>query len=186
MKFFSKVVAIYSLAVLMAVPVHAQDRSTFDLSAGYDFLRIAESPQNASSGWYAEISSNITPRVSPVGRVTAHYQNIGPGALHTIAAGMRFTFQHKSTAPFADALFGAAILSSNSVVTFPPNHTGPVPLGLRGSGGSALLQAGAGLDLFRDATMGVRIGGDFVRGNRTFGNMFRLSVGLVLHLDRQD
>ena len=76
---------------------------------------------------------------------------------------------------------GVAILRSSSMVTLPANHIGPVPLGLRGSSGGALVQLGAGLDLMRNAPVSVHVRGDFVRVGNEIGNMLRLAV---VHLDR--
>lgn len=122
--------------------------------------------------------------LATVGQITGHYQILDLASLHTFGAGVRLTAPHPKAAPFAQILVGLALLSSSSVVVLPANHVGPVPLGLRGSGGSALLQVEAGLDLMRDAPVGVRVRGGFVGADDDIGNMLRVAAGLVVHFGR--
>lgn len=174
-----------AVALLMSVPGFAQDQPKSEFSAGYDSRRLTgDSRQNLPSGWYGEIAWNVAPKLATVGQITGHYQNLGPASLHTAGGGIRLSAQHAKAAPFAQVLVGVALLSSSSLAQLPPNHSGPVPLGLKGSGGSAFLQVGAGLSLMSDAPIGIRIHGDFVRAGDDIGNMLRLAAGLVVHFDR--
>ena len=175
----------FALAMLTSVPSFAQERPKAEFSAGYDFLRLTgDAAQNLPSGWYGEIASNVTPTWAVVGQITGHYQNLDPANLHTFGGGIRFQTQHPKAAPFGQMLVGLAVLSSNSTVSLPPNHTGPVRLGLRGSSGSAFLQVGAGIDLMRHSPIGVRVRGDFMRIGNEIGSMFRLAGGVVVPLSK--
>lgn len=175
----------FALAMLTSVPSFAQERPKTEFSAGYDFLRLTgDAAQNLPSGWYAEIASTMTPTWAAVGQITGHYQNLDPANLHTVGGGIRFQTQHPNAAPFGQILVGLAVLSSNSVVILPANHTGPVPLGLRGSSSSAFLQVGAGIDLMPHWPIGVRLRGDFMRIDNEIGNMFRFAGGVVVPLSK--
>ena len=177
-------VVCFALVFLTSVSSVAQERPKSEFSAGYDLLRLTgDAAQKLPSGWYGEISSMMTPGWAAVGQVTGHYQNLDPANLHTFGVGMRFQTQHSNTAPFGQIVVGVAVLSSNSAVTLPANHTGPVPLGLRGSAGSAFLQVGAGIDLMRHLPIGIRVRGDVIRTGHEIGNMFRLAGGVVVPLD---
>ena len=183
--FAGLVAGLLVVAMLTPKPCFAQDGAKSEFSAGYDFLRLTgDAAQNLPSGWYGEIASNITPTWATVGQITGHYQNLDPASLHTFGGGLRFQAQHPPAAPFGQILIGLALLSSSSVASLPANHTGPVPLGLRGSSGSTFLQVGAGIDFMRHAPMGVRIRGDFMRIGDQIGNMFRLAGGIVVPLRR--
>ncbi|HKY21620.1 MAG TPA: hypothetical protein VJM31_10400 [Vicinamibacterales bacterium] len=178
-------VLCFSLAVLTSAPSFAQERPRVEVSAGYDFLRLTgDGAQNLPSGWYGELALKITPSVAAVAEMTGHYQNLDPATLHTIGGGIRFQSQHPQAAPFGQVSVGVAMLNSNSIVSLPPNHTGPAPLGLRGSRDSAFLQVGAGIDLLRDSPIGIRLRGDFMRIGNDIGNMFRLAAGVVVPIGK--
>ena len=181
-----KKILIYSaLALLTPVPVFAQGEAKSEFSAGYDFLRLmGDSDQNLPSGWYGEIAWNATPMLATVGQITGHYQNLSGAGLHTFGGGVRLSDPQSKAALFAHVLVGVALLSSSSAAVLPPNHVGPAPLGLRESGGSPFLQVGAGVNLMRNAPIGVRVGGDFVRAGDEIGNLVRLAVGVVVPFDR--
>ncbi len=180
-----KTFVLCAVALLPSVPGFAQNEPKSEFAAGYDFRRLAgDSRQSLPSGWYGDIAWNVTPTLATVGQITGHYQNLHGASLHTCGGGVRFSAAHPKAALFAQVLVGVALLSSNSTAVLPPNHLGPVPLGLRGSSGSALLQVGAGVNLMRDAPIGIRIGSDFVRTGDEIGNMLRLAVGIVVPFDR--
>ena len=178
------ILILCGVTLFTPVSASAQDEPKSEISAGYDFLRLADdSRQSLPSGWYGEIAWNVTPSLATFAQITGHY-NLRPGSLHTFGGGLRFSAPYRKLAPFAEALAGVAILSSSSVAVLPPNHEGPVPLGLRDSGGGALLQAGAGVDLMRDAPIHVRVGGDFLHAGGDIGSIVRFAVGIVVPFNR--
>lgn len=173
----------------LAIPVcgFAQSKATTSVSAGYDFRALAgDSGPNLPVGWLGELAFNVTPLLATVGQVSAHYKNIGAGnwaSLYTFGGGLRLSSRSQNAAPFGQILLGTALLRSSSIAQLPPNHVGPAPFGLSGSGGSAMLQIGVGIELLGDAPIGLRVGGDYVLAGGEIGDMASFAVAVVVPLN---
>lgn len=176
------------MALLTPAFAFAQNEAQASVSAGYDFRRVAgHGGASLPAGWFGEFALNMTPFLATVGQVTAHYKNVGAGngvSLYTFGAGLRLSSRNQKAAPFAQLLVGTALLRSNSIAQLPPNHIGPTPFGLSGPGGSALLQVGIGVELLRDAPIGLRVGSDYVVAGDEIGNMTRFAIAVVVPLSR--
>lgn len=166
----------------------AQNEVKTSVSAGYDFRALdGYGGPSLPVGWSGEVALNVTPFLATVGQVTGHYKNLGGSArasLYTLGGGLRLSSRNqRQAAPFAQVLLGTALLLSNSIAQLPPDHVGPVPFGLSGSGGSAMWQVGVGIELLRDAPIGLRVGGDYVLAGDEIGNMARFAVAVVVPLN---
>ena|SRR5688572_30843029 len=176
------VLLLCCIALITPTSGFAQGETKTSVSAGYDFRALAHNGPSLPSGWFGDIAFNVTPFLATVGQVTGHYKNLGGdnwASLYTFAGGLRLSSRRQKAAPFAQMLLGTALLRSRSIAVL-ANHTGPVPFGVSGSGGSAVLQVGVGVELLRDAPIGVRVGGDYVVAGDEIGNMTRFAVAVVV------
>jgi hypothetical protein len=184
----SRLVCLCVLTLVTPVSGFAQNDVKTSVSAGYDFRALDGSGSTSLPvGWSGEIALNVTSFLSTFGQLTGHYKSLGGSArasLYTLGGGLRLSLPSQKAAPFAQILLGTALLRSSSIAQLAPNHIGPVPFGLSRSRGSALAQVGVGVELLRDAPIGLRVGGDYVLAGDEIGNMRRLGVEIVVPLKR--
>ena len=128
----------------------------------------------------------MTPFLAAVGQISTNYKSLGAGNwanLYTFGGGLRLSSRRQKAAPFAEILFGTAQLRSSSIAVL-ANDVGPAPFGLNGSHSSPMLQVGMGVELLRDAPIGLQVSGDYVVAGNDIGNMTRFAVAIVVPLGR--
>jgi hypothetical protein len=149
----TNVLLLCAVALVIPLSGFAQTEAKTSASAAYDFRALAGNGRpSLPVGWSGEIAFNVTPFLATLGQVSGHYKNLGGSArasLYTFGGGLRLSSRSQKAAPFAQMLIGTALLRSNSIAQLPENHVGPAPFGLSGSGGSAMLQVGVGVELLQ-------------------------------------
>jgi hypothetical protein len=176
-------------AVLMAMgtaPCFAQDVPPVEVSGGYNFLQLTgEGSESLPAGWFGEVAGNLNRAIAVVGQITGNYKAVGVEginvdlSIHTYGGGVRFLAGNSQVAPFGQMLLGVARVNASS------NASGLLPFDVSESANEAFLQLGGGINLMRDAPIGLRIGGDYVRVlGEDGGNVFRFAIGLTVPLGR--
>jgi outer membrane protein with beta-barrel domain len=176
--------ALCLIVLGVALPAAAQGTPKAELSAGYNFFRVFEEDlgdeKNFTKGWYADVAGNMSDMLAIVGLVSGTYKTISEGnvdvdlSVHTFLGGVRLSSRaNQRMVPFVQFLGGAARSSFEG-------------LGESDSETDGVLQVGGGVNLMPNATVGVRLGGDYLRvfEDPEGVNVFRFTAGVVIPFGR--
>ena len=191
---FARCGPLVILAAMLTIapsPVRAQEvgalpMPTFEISAGYTFLRenIAPDDHNIDFpvGWYASTAFNFNQGFGLVGEATGSYNSDSyvtiadlkfttDRRLYTFMAGPRFSHKAGRLIPYAQVLAGGAYGRESTV-----------------SDTRFAFQPGGGLTMLLTEHLGVRVAGDyrciidFVGGEENdYTNQLRFLAGFSLH-----
>ena len=186
MKGVKTIVVSCVVSVVMSVPCMAQDVPAAEFSAGYNLLQLSgDGSETFPAGWYGELAGNFGSMLALVGQATGNYKGIAAArttvdvSIHTFGGGVRLLARGEQATGFGHVLFGMAHTNFSS------NASGLLPFDVGDSQNDAFLQVGAGFNLLPNASVGVRVGGDYVRILSNGGaNVFRLAAGVVVPLGR--
>jgi opacity protein-like surface antigen len=177
---------------------HAQAAPAAEFSAGWRLLNIpdafGEDSQTLPLGWYADLAGNLSRSLAVVGEVSGNYKNFDESTtvgtttvnlnaslnVHTFLGGVRFNArQNPSFTPFAQALFGLALVGGDAEVqTTIAGRTFSASQSV--SDTDFAFDASGGVNINLSATLAARVSAGYLRvGGSDGGNAFRFGVGVV-------
>jgi opacity protein-like surface antigen len=123
-----RLIGLFALLVLSALPAAAQQTPTFDLEGAYLFRSFypPNAPRFGMNGWNAALDYNIKNWIGVAGDLSGTYRNQGTNGktqIYTFMAGPRiYPFGHRhKLIPYGQFLFGGGYDS----LTFPLNSGFP-------------------------------------------------------------
>ena len=187
------------LLVSAAAPASAQDAPNGEFSAGWKMLHamdvFAGVDQTVPKGWYADLSANLSNSFAIVGEISGAYKTYEQSvtqlgiridasanvSIHTFMGGLRVSKRTPKVVPFAQVLFGAAVVGASVEGSA---TVGGTTINIDEAGGSTsdfAFDAGGGVNLNLSNNVGLRFQGSYVRiGGDGGGNGLRLGAGLVV------
>ena len=187
---------------MVAERAEAQDTSRGEVTAGWRYYYATiktvpntfelDHPNDYPTGWYADVSLNVSPKFAIVGEAGGTYHKDDTSSttgsitrteslditFHTFMGGVRIRApQHRALVPFGQVLFGGEPDSSTAERTFQIGQSNPSTTRQETNTSNAVLALDGGLTMMA-GPIAIRASGGYVRFfSRADADTFRLSLG---------